>query len=87
MRAGHGAVDLRGVGARLEEASAAARGVSREDEGRKASVRANVEHPFGHVKRRYGCAKVRYRGLAKNRRRIALLLWLSNLLIAGCSAA
>lgn len=30
-----------------------------------------------------GCAKVRYRGLAKNTQRIAVLLGLSNLLIAG----
>ena len=35
-------------------------------EKRKASVRAKVEHPFLWVKRRFGYAKVRYRGLAKN---------------------
>ena len=50
---------------------------------RKASVRAKVEHPFLHVKRHFGYAKVRYRGLAKNTRRIAGRLELSNLLIAG----
>ena len=49
----------------------------------KASVRAKVEHPFLYVKRHFGYAKVRYRGLAKNTQRIALLLGLSNLLIAG----
>ena len=49
----------------------------------KASVRAKVEHPFGYVKRRFGYAKVRYRELAKNTQRIAVLLGLSNLLIAG----
>ena len=43
-------------------------------EKRKASVRAKVEHPFLYVKRHFGYAKVRYRGLAKNRQRIALLL-------------
>ncbi len=32
----------------------------------KASVRAKVEHPFLRVKRVFGYAKVRYRGLAKN---------------------
>ena len=32
-------------------------------EKRKASVRAKVEHPFLHVKRRFGYGKVRYRGL------------------------
>jgi IS5 family transposase len=52
-------------------------------ERRKASVRAKVEHPFLYVKRHFGYAKVRYRGLAKNTQRIAVLLGLSNLLIAG----
>ena len=42
-----------------------------------------VEHPFLYVKRHFGYAKVRYRGLAKNTQRIALLLGFSNLLIAG----
>ena len=50
---------------------------------RKASVRAKVEHPFLYVKRHFGYAKVRYRGLAKNTQRIALLRGFSNLLIAG----
>ena len=36
----------------------------------RASVRAKVEHPFLYLKRRFGCARVRYRGLAKNRQRI-----------------
>ena len=52
-------------------------------EKRKASVRAKVEHPFLYVKRHFGYAKVRYRGVAKNRQRIALLLGFSNLPIAG----
>ena len=52
-------------------------------ERRKASVRAKVEHPFLYVKRHFGYAKVRYRGLAKNTQRIALLLGFANLLIAG----
>ena len=52
-------------------------------EKRKASVRAKVEHPFLYVKRHFGYAKVRYRGVAKNRQRIVLLLGFSNLLIAG----
>ena len=52
-------------------------------EKRKASVRAKVEHPFRCVKLQFGYAKVRYRGLAKNRQRIALLLGFTNLLIAG----
>ena len=40
----------------------------------KASVRAKAEHPFLYLKRHFGYAKVRYRGLAKNTQRIALLL-------------
>ena len=43
--------------------------------------RVGGERPFTHN------AKVRYRGLAKNRQRIAVLLGLSNLLIAGRYAA
>ena len=48
----------------------------------KASVRAKVEHPFLRVKRVFGYAKVRYRGLAKNTQRLALLFGLGNLLAA-----
>ena len=48
----------------------------------KASIRAKVEHPFLDVKRIFGYAKVRYRGLAKNTNRLALLLGLSNLMRA-----
>ena len=51
-------------------------------ERRKASIRAKVEHPFLWVKRRFGYAKVRYRGLAKNTQRLALLLGLTNLITA-----
>ena len=61
----------------------AASGAEAAAETRKASVRAKVEHPFLYVKRYFGYAKVRYRGVAKNRQRIALLLGFSNLLIAG----
>ena len=46
----------------------------------KASVRAEVEHPYLRVKRAFGYGKVRYRGLAKNTQRLALLLGLGNLL-------
>ena len=51
-------------------------------ERNKASVRAKVEHPFLKVKRVFGYAKVRYRGLAKNTERLALLFGLGNLLTA-----
>ena len=52
------------------------------EQRRLASLRAKVEHPFLAVKRRFGYAQVRYRGLAKNRERLALLLGLANLLAA-----
>ena len=39
----------------------------------KASVRAKGEHPFLYLKRHFGYREVRYRGLAKNTERIALL--------------
>lgn len=48
----------------------------------KAQVRAKVEHPFLRVKRVFGYGKARYRGLAKNTQRLALLLGLGNLLTA-----
>ncbi len=48
----------------------------------KASVRAKVEHPFLHIKRHFGYAKTRYRGLAKNTQRLALLLGFANLMRA-----
>ena len=47
----------------------------------KASIRAKVEHPFRTIKRQFGYAKVRYRGLAKNTNRLAVLSAFSNLLM------
>ena len=52
-------------------------------ERRKASVRAKAEHPYLYVKRHFGYARVRYRGLEKNRQRLALLLGFANLLRAA----
>ena len=49
-------------------------------ERRKASIRAKVEHPFLSVKRQFGYAKVRYRGLGKNTQRLAMLFGFANLL-------
>ena len=46
------------------------------------SVRAKVEHPFLRLKRLFGYGKIRYRGLAKNMERLALLFGLGNLLTA-----
>ena len=48
----------------------------------KASVRAQVEHPFRAVKQQFGYAKVRYRGLVKNTARLTMLFALSNLWMA-----
>jgi len=48
----------------------------------KASVRAKVEHPFRVLKRQFGYAKVRYRGLTKNTAQIVTLFALSNLWMA-----
>jgi IS5 family transposase len=48
-------------------------------EHRKASVRAQVEHPFRVVKRQFGLVKVRFRGLAKNTAHVVTLFALSNL--------
>ena len=45
----------------------------------KSSIRAKVEHPFWGVKGMFGYAKVRYRGLAKNTERLAVLVGLYNL--------
>ena len=57
-------------------------GAEAQAERRKASVRAKAEHPFLYVKRHSGYAQVRYRGLEKNRQRLALLLGFTNLLRA-----
>ena len=44
-------------------------------------MRAKVEHPFLYIKQRFGYATTRYRGLAKNEQRLALVLGFTNLLI------
>ena len=62
---------------RLDPGSVEAR-----SEKRKASIRAKVEHPFLYVKRRFGYAKVRYRGLYKNTQRLAVLFGMANLMRA-----
>jgi IS5 family transposase len=45
----------------------------------KSKVRAKVEHPFLIIKRIFGFAKVRYRGLMKNANRLFLTCALANL--------
>ena len=56
-------------------------GPDRVAESRKASVRAKVEHPFLIVKRDFGFAKTRYRGLAKNRNHLHMLFASANWLM------
>jgi IS5 family transposase len=48
----------------------------------KASIRARVEHPFRVIKRQFGYAKVRFRGLVKNTAQVLTLFALSNLWMA-----
>ncbi len=50
---------------------------------RKSNVRAKVEHPFLIIKRLWGFAKVRYRGLAKNANRAFAMLAMVNLVKWG----
>jgi IS5 family transposase len=48
----------------------------------KSKVRAKVEHPIGVIKRVFGFAKVRYRGLKKNAHRLSVICALANLFMA-----
>lgn len=52
--------------------------LEKEIESRKASVRSKVEHPFLVVKRQFGFAKTRYRGLAKTASALTVLFALAN---------
>jgi|TARA_R100000049_G_C1955932_1_gene110739 IS5 family transposase len=54
----------------------------RKIEKAKTQVRAKVEHPFRVIKRQFGYAKVRFRGLAKNTSQMVTLFVLSNLWMA-----
>jgi transposase, IS5 family len=53
-----------------------------EREHSKASIRAKVEHPFRVIKRQFGLAKVRFKGLQKNTAQLLTLFALSNLWMA-----
>jgi transposase, IS5 family len=48
----------------------------------KSKVRARVEHSIGVIKRVFGFAKVRYRGLKKNTHRLLVTCALANLFMA-----
>ena len=63
--------------AKMPEGRAKAR--ARKQEYLKASIRAKVEHPFRVIKRQFGLAKVRFKGLAKNTAHVITLFALSNL--------
>lgn len=72
----------RGVRSRLQKRSASGHPLTEAEKARNqrwSSVRAFVEHPFHVIKRLWGFAKVRYRGLAKNTARMFALLALANL--------
>lgn len=56
--------------------------VERSKNHNKSKVRARVEHVFAVVKRLWGFAKVRYRGLAKNATRSFVVLGLANIYLA-----
>jgi IS5 family transposase len=56
--------------------------VERAKKRTKSKVRAKVEHPIGVIKRVFGFAKVRYRGLIKNAHRLIVTCALANLFIA-----
>ena len=51
-------------------------------ESLKASMRAKVEHPSRVVKLQFGCAMVRFKGLAKNSAQLVTSFALSNLWMA-----
>jgi len=72
----------RGIRSRLQKRVGATRALTDTERVRNkkwSSVRARVEHPFHVIKRLWGFAKVRYRGLAKNTARAFALLALANL--------
>ena len=58
------------------------RRTAQKNEHRKASIRAKVEHPFRVIKRQFGLAKLRFKGLAKNTAHLVTLFALSNLWMA-----
>lgn len=62
-------------------------GPDRAAESRKASVRAKVEHPFLVVKRDFGFAKTRYRGLGKNQNHLHVLFASANWLMRARAVA
>jgi len=71
-----------GIRSRLQKRAASGHPLSRTEKARNqkwSSARAMVEHPFLVIKRLWGFAKVRYRGLKKNAARVFALMALANL--------
>src|SRR5699024_5750549 len=62
-------------------------GPARQAESRKASVRAEVEHPFLVIKRDFGFVKTRYRGIAKNLNHLNVLFASANWLMRARAVA
>lgn len=72
----------RGIRSRLQKRASAGHPLTDTERARNkawSAVRALVEHPFHVIKRLWGFAKVRYRGLAKNTARVFALAALANL--------
>jgi len=72
----------RGIRSRIQKRAAAGHPLTDTEKARNqrwSATRAFVEHPFHVVKRLWGFAKVRYRGLAKNTARVFALMALANL--------
>ena len=59
----------------------------RYEQTRRASVRSKVEHPFLIVKRDFGFAKTRYRGMAKNLNHLLMLFASANWLMRARAVA
>jgi IS5 family transposase len=59
----------------------------RAEQNRLASVRSKVEHPFLILKRDFGFAKTRYRGIAKNLNRLHVAYASANLLMRARAVA
>ena len=78
----HWHVALRPGLRRLLDTSDPKGAIAEEMEHVKARIRAKVEHPFRVIKRQFGHAKVRNRGLAKNTAQLHTLFALSNLWMA-----
>ena len=78
----HWHVALRPGLRRLFDTSDPKGAIAEEMEHVKARIRAKIEHPFRVIKRQFGHAEVRYRGLAKNTSQMHTLFALSNLWMA-----